>query len=355
MTNVWGDFETYSEVDLTKAGGYAYAHHDSTNPICFTWAIDDEPVELWTPRDPEPTRLLEAIADGGQFYAHSLKFDFRIWNIIMVRDFGWPPIDIDNCTDSKALCATYGLPLNLAAAGKAMGIKMQKEATGKALIKLLCSPKNGGQPRYLDPVYHSKFREMFAYGIRDTEAMRELVGCLPKDRLIPQEHEIWKLTNNMNENGLPVAYDEVVAIREYLTAYIEEKMKIVPSLCDNYFQKITQTKKIKAWCNEQGYLIPDTTANTVALALEDPSCPENVREILMLRQELGKSSVAKYIKLIAQAVPDETGQYWIYDNLEFHGAGPGRWTGRGFQMHNMPRAMVPNPEEIIAQFMEYAS
>lgn len=351
MTDVYGDFETYSEVDITTAGGYAYAHDDSTNPICFTWAIDDEPVELWTPRDPAPERLLNAVSNGAQFYAHNMKFDRRIWNTIMVRDFGWPFIDIDNCTDSMALCATYGLPLGLGAAGEAMGIKMQKAATGKALIKLLCSPKKGGQPHYTDPNYHSKFREMFAYGIRDTEAMRELVGCLPKNRLIPQEHEIWKLTYNMNEAGLPIAYEEVIAIRDYLTKYVTEKSKIIPGLVDNAFQKITQTIKIKEWCHAQGYLIPDTTAATVILALEDPACPANVKEVLALRQELGKSSVAKYLKLEAQAVPDKTGQYWIYDNLEFHGAGPGRWTGRGFQMHNLPRAKVKDPEAVIQQFM----
>jgi DNA polymerase len=352
--NVWGDFESYSEVDITTAGGMAYVMHESTNPICFGWAIDNEPVDLWSPMDPEPTRLLNAIADGAQFYAHNMKFDMRLWNYIMHRDFNWPLIDIDNCTDTQALCATYGLPLSLDKAGDAMGIKMTKAKTGKALIKLLCTPKNGGQPHYKDPKYHSKFREMFAYCKRDVEAMRELVGLLPKDRLIPTEHEVWKMTYNMNTKGLPIAYDEVKAIRDYLNKYIEEKMKIVPTLCDNAFQKVTQTIKIKDWCWAQGYKIPDTTAATVSLALEDPSCPANVLEILKLRQELGKSSVAKYVKLLEMALPDENGQYWVYDNLEFHGAGTGRWTGRGFQMHNLPRAKVPNPEEIIAQFMEYA-
>jgi len=354
MTNAWIDFETYSAKNIKTAGGMAYARHDSTNPICLGWAIDDKPVSLWTPREPEPTELFEAISNGAFIYAHNMKFDYRIWLYKMLKDFNWPEVHIDQCVDSQALCATYGLPLSLDAAGTAMQITMQKSATGKALIKLLCSPnKKGGQPMYNDPVYQARFQEFFAYCKRDIEAMRELVTTkLPRSFLIKQEHKVWKITHKMNSNGLPIAYDEVVAIRERLTQYIEKEMVKVPLYTKGVVDKITQTVKLAQWCRDNGYDIPNLTAATVEESLEDPSCPDNVRRVLELRQELGKSSVAKFTKLIDQAIPDEDGQYWIYDNLEFHGAGTGRWSGRGFQMHNLPRFKLKEPEVYIQKFLD---
>lgn len=347
----WIDFETYSEVNLKKAGGMKYIMHGSTNPVCLGWALDDEPVELWTPRDPAPERLLKAIQNGAFVYAHNLKFDFRVWNIIMTRDFDWPALDLDQCVDSQGLCATYGLPLALDKAGEAFKIKMPKSSTGKALIKLLCTPKKGGQPLWHDPKYQAKFREMFEYCRQDIRAMRELVGMLPKEFLIEREHRIWKLTHKMNSQGLPIAYDEVIAIRERLDRYIKDTMIRVPELTDGAIEKVTQTVKIKQWINDQGYPIPNLTADTVEEALDDPKCVGKVRKILELRQELGKSSVAKFNKLIDQAYQDEDGNYWIYDNLEFHGAGPGRWSGRGFQMHNLPRFKLKDPEPWIEKFI----
>lgn len=352
MTNAWIDWETYSRIDIKKAGGMAYAKDDSTNPICLGWAIDDKPVNLWTPRDPDPTELLDAVANGAYVYAHNIKFDYRIWLYKMCEDWGWPEIHIDQCIDTQGLCATYGLPLSLGAAGEAMGLKMQKEKIGKALIKLLCRPnKKGGQPMWNDPVYQFKFKQLFQYCKVDVGSMRELVGKLPRGHLIPQEHKIWRLTYNMNTKGLPVAYDEAKAIRTRLNSYIEKAMVKVPALTGNQIQKVTQTIKIKEWICDQGYEVPDLTANTVEEALADEKCTGKVRKMLELRQELGKSSVAKFTKLLEMAILDENGQYWIYDNLEFHGAGPGRWSGRSFQMHNLPRFKLKDPEPWIVKFM----
>lgn len=347
------DFETFSKVNIKLSGGYRYCKDVTTKVICLGWAIDDGCVHLWKPGDRFPAKIIEVIDDGCQILAHNAVFDFRIWNNILCRDFPYvPKINIHNVTDTAGLGASFTLPLGLADAGNAMDIEMPKDTKGKMLIKLLCIPdKDGKRPRVNDPKYTDKFHEFFDYCVRDVEAMREFVRSLPRDKMTPQEARIWRLTERFNTKGLPVAYDEVKAIKEHLDEYIKASMAQVPEITEGEVQTINQIDKIKQWCVTQAYPILNLQVATVEQHLADPTCPPKVRRILQLRQELGRTSTAKYTKILDLAVPDEDGQYWVHDNLVYHGASPGRWTGRGFQMHNLPRASVENPEEVIEQFM----
>lgn len=349
---LWIDFETYSEVDIKTAGGMAYAKSDTTVPICMAYAIDDGPVQLWTPNKELPLDILDIVSEDVKVYAHNATFDYRIWNFIMSRDFGWPLLSLDQIVDTQALVASYSLPLSLDKAGMAMDISMPKDTKGKGLIKKLCSPnKKGEQPMPFDTVYRIDFLNFYEYCKRDVEAMREVVNALPRQELIPKEHEVWKLTFNFNSQGVPVAREEVKAIKSYLDKYVTEAMAQVYTLSEGAFNTINQIAKMKDWCEVQGYPMENTQAATITQALEDPNIPGKVAKMLKLRQELGRTSTAKFKKILELCYPGDNNNYWVYDNLVFHGAGPGRWTGRGFQMHNLPRASVPNPEEIVEQFL----
>lgn len=352
MDKLFIDFETYSACSLKKHGGYAYTHHDSTNVLYMAYALNDQKVQLWYPGEELPTYVKEHIASKGLVYAHNAAFDYRIWNCVLHRDFNWPLLQLSQMVDTASIAANYMLPLSLANAGSVMNLDMPKDLAGRALIKLLCTPdKNNRQPNPIDIKYRSKFQELCAYCIRDVEAMRELVYKLPRQELIPQEARVWRLTYRFNNIGLPVAYTEVKAIKNYLDKYIEQALKQVAVLSDNEFQTVGQVAKILAWCKKHGYPISNLQAATVQQAIDDPLCPEKVLQILKLRQELGRTSTAKFTKILDLALPGKFKSYWVYDNLVYHGANTGRWTGRGFQMHNLPRAHVDNPEEIIQQFL----
>lgn len=350
--NLWIDFETYSAVNIKLNGGYRYCVDPSTKVLCLGWAIDDGRVALWVPGTPFPPVVIEAIQSGCQIFAHNAMFDYRIWNDILIRDFpDIPSLNIFRVTDTAGLSASFSLPLGLEGAGAAMGITMPKNPTGRMLIKLLCTPDKAGlQPRVADAKLEDKFQELYDYCIRDVEAMREFVQSLPRDTMTPLEARIWRLTQRMNTLGLPVAYDEVEAIKNYLDNYIKDTMSRVPIITRGMVQTTGQVGKIRTWCADQDYPIPNLQTATVVEALDDPECPADVRDLLFLRQELGRTSTAKYKKILELAYPGRHNSYWVHDNLVYHGAGPGRWTGRGFQMQNLPRASVPNPEEVIAQF-----
>ncbi len=355
---IWLDFETYSECNIKTQGGYIYAHDPSTQIIFLSWAIGDTmPVELWTPAKPFPKRLIQAVLNNGLLYAHNALFDWRIWNLIGVRDLGFPPIPLVNVVDTMALCSTFSLPMSLDKAGCALGLKLKKDKRGTQLIKTCCSPNNAGeQPMPWD--YPEEFAAFGRYCIRDTESMRELVLKLPRQTLIPVEERVWRMTQYMNTLGLPIARDEADAILHTVELYIKYKAPEIIKLSKGAFKTINQRAKILVWCKEQGYSLPNMQAGTVETALNDPDIPEKVRELLILRQDLGKTSTAKFKKILSQASPnyEDTNNtfkdtFWVHDNLKYHGAGPGRWTGAGFQMQNLPRASVKNPDKTIADFL----
>jgi DNA polymerase len=71
------------------------------------------------------------------------------------------------------------------------------------------------------------------------------------------------------------------------------------------------------------------------------SLAAGVRKALLLRQEAGKASTAKFD--VMQARAGEDGR--LRHMYQYHGAGPGRWAGRKVQPHNLPRDM-PKPETV---------
>lgn len=345
------DFETYSEVDIKERGGKAYAMDDSTQIVCLGYAVNNEPITLWT-ASAEPPTICKNIEAGEKVYAFNATFDWRIWNLIGVRDFGWPRLSPGQLVDAQALCATYQIPQNLDAAGEALNIKHKKDKGGKDLVKKCCQPnKHGEQPMPTDVGMRVAFNDLFRYCVRDVDAMREIVYKLPRQELLPEEQRIWEFTLEMNELGLPIDATAVISICSHLEEYIERTAKSLPLLTDGKVCTPGQIAKIINWCRSKGAMISNLQAETVENTLEQ-DLPDEVRRILELRQELGRSSTAKYKKIKAQMVYTDAAGWRVYDNLRYHGAGTGRWTGQGFQMHNLPRAKVENPEEYIQKFID---
>lgn len=347
------DFETYSEVNIEKKGGVAYSRHPSTQLICMAYRFSDMPAaELITPASPLlPYEIGRHIESGGIVVAHNAAFDYRIWNQVCVPNFRWPELKLEQMLDSMALCQTFSIPASLANAGEALGIKMKKSVRGKQLIKLCCVPtKDGVQPTPWGR-NSAAFKELYEYCKRDVDAVHEVLSTLPRQSLLPKEQDIWRLNYDMNTHGLPCDYHTAQKIKAYIEKYIDQEVQQLPKLCGGAFESVNQIAKIKEWCRVQGYPLKALDAEAVSTAIADETCPPNVRKILELRQELGRSSTAKYKKLLDLATRGEDGNWYLHDNLQYHGATTGRWAGRGFQVHNLPRASVKDPEAYIESFM----
>jgi DNA polymerase len=85
---------------------------------------------------------------------------------------------------------------------------------------------------------------------------------------------------------------------------------------------------------EYGVDLPNMQMDTLERRMADPDLPEPLRELLGIRLQASSTSVAKY-RTLAKSVSSD-GR--LRGTLQFRGAGrTGRWAGRIFQPHNLPR------------------
>ena len=91
MKTVVVDAETRSLLDLRKVGAARYARHPSTDIWCVSYAIDDQPAQIWLPGESVPPAIVEAAADPSVvFVAHNAGFERAIWEHILAPRYGWP-------------------------------------------------------------------------------------------------------------------------------------------------------------------------------------------------------------------------------------------------------------------------
>lgn len=335
------DFETKSEVPIEN-GAYAYAKGNEVDILMMAYKVNTEPVQLWTPRQQLPVALFD---DEYPIVAHNAEFEATIIQILGPR-YGFPRIPYERFVDTAALCRRYGLPAALQEAGEVLRLKEQKQLQGKALIKMFCCPP------FADPQIHKTEWAMFCnYCKQDVETTYELWNALPSKFLSPDEKRIWALTRKINERGVPVDVESAEQIYAVTSVFLDENNQRLPALTNGKVTKVTQVKRIKDWCNEKleeyGITIESLNKdNLVELLTMD--LPDDVLEVLEIRAGMGLSSIGKYKRIINMAVDGV-----IHDNSIYYGAHTGRITGSGFQLLNLPRASVEDPETEIQKFFDY--
>lgn len=334
MSLIYIDFETRSEIDLNKHGVHNYLAGKEADIICLGYKIDDGPTRLWKPGNELPSYILNA--DDHTFYAHNAQFDIKVWNTLG-KKYGFPLVTANMFIDVMALCGRFTYHQSLEDAGKDLNLKLKKNPRGKVLIKKICTP----------PFEYTQqdIQEFYEYCKRDVDSMYELIKALPASKLSEQEQKIWELTVKINNNGLPIDIASAKNIYKLTEIYKEDMNELLPALTNNQVTKATQTQRIVKWLQSQGVKTNNLQAATVEKLLTKPNLPENVETVLELRQELGRSSTAKYLRLIELEHKER-----IYDNLRYYAANTGRWGGMNFQLHNLPRSKVEDAQPIIDQF-----
>jgi DNA polymerase bacteriophage-type len=100
MPVLFHDFETRSALDLGDVGARRYAIDATTNVWCCAYAVDDGPIQLWTPGDAVPPEFIEAARNPDwTTSAFGDHFERLITQHVMIR-YGWPmvPIERRRCT-----------------------------------------------------------------------------------------------------------------------------------------------------------------------------------------------------------------------------------------------------------------
>ena len=330
------DFETRSEVDIWKAGAWIYSAHPSTKVQCIAFARENEEV-LLIPKDEvamsNRMTMLEVLVHDPTviFVAHNAFFERSIWLNIMTKKLGWEPIPLRRwrCTQAKALA--YGLPKGLEKSANALGAEQRKDKTGRQIMLRMCKPlpNKKGEIIYDEDPEH--YKTLYEYCRQDVRVERDLDTALPD--LSDAEQEIWFYDQLINTRGVQVDMPTVKKFIDILEAKTNSLNKELVALTAGAITKGTQVASMLKFLNAGGANMTSLNKQSVADAIKEGLLTKDQIQILRLRQQLGKSSLAKYAKLVA-AVDD---QGVLRDSYVYHGASTGRWGGKLVQLQNLPK------------------
>ena len=352
MQSLGADFETFSEIDLKKAGLHNYATDPSTGAHCLSYGPDPEHIKPWVEGEPFPADLKAHIEAGGITTAWNAAFELAIWNEVCVKKYGWPPLPIKQVRCSMVRAYAMALPGALEDAAPALGVDQRKDAEGHRIMLQLSKPKKDGSMWRRDADSLDKFLALYGYNRQD---VRTELACL--DRLMelsPSELDLWELDHKINNRGVMcdlASVDKGIAIIQSEQKRLNAEMLKVTG---GVVGACTEVQMLGKWIAAQGVQMDGLAKADVLNALagveeettvyddmtesapwitEAPPMPPAVRRALELRQEAAKSSTAKLIAMKEKASADGR----IRNMHQFHAASTGRWAGRGFQPQNLFR------------------
>ena len=340
------DIETYSSEDLVKSGVYRYAEAPDFSILLFGYSVNDGPVRVADIASGGriPGDVLNALLDPAvEKRAFNASFE-RVCLSRMLRDMRWleegefiPPKGW-RCTMIR--CAYLGLPLSLAGAGAVLGLDRQKLTEGKDLIRFFCVPArpsllNGQSGRNLPDTDPERWKRFVEYNRRDVDVEMQIQERL---RNYPVPDTVWKeyeLDQSINDRGIcvdPGLVCAAIRMDEISRSELTEELSARTRL-DNP----NSVSQIRQWLTDHGKEAESLGKKQVAAMLKDAE-PE-IREVLLLRQQLAKSSVKKYEAMRNTVCGDGR----IRGMFQFYGASrSGRWAGRGVQLQNLPQNHLPD-------------
>ena len=350
------DFETFSDVDIKKAGLYKYVESPAFDILLIAWAVDDGPVQLIDlARGEDPALFLKVVYDEDTVLrSYNAAFEHATLNTwLKRRNLPTLPIGDWRCTMAHGLYCGY--TAGLAATGEAMGLPQDKRklGIGLALIRKFCVPGKEKDAPLIDGLVAeedtlTKVRRRIAaepekwelfkqYCMQDVETEREIERRLKKWRMPAREQILWELTTEANITGVGVDR-RLVDGALYLSgaeqaALVDEAQRI--SGLDNP----KSVQQLMKWLNEEiDEEVTDLRKGTVADLLRVGVSSDRAARMLELRQLMSKTSTKKYDALQAAVCDDGR----VRGMMFYYGANrSGRWAGRIVQPQNLPQNHLP--------------
>lgn len=348
------DTETFSKTPLAQ-GVHKYALQGDVMSI--QWATNDEPVKLWETKSynypiyqgvpivwDAPPDLIEDIIFADEIWAHGAEFDRTM--LLTMPWFAQLNIPLSRWRCSMALARAHSLPGALDKLCKLFRLPADeaKDAEGKKLIQLFCKTQQDGT-RATEKTHPVQWAEFMRYACQDVVAQRKVMSLIPRWNWTPFELAVIHQDAIMNARGVRMDVELAEAAVKCTTRAKTRLAEQTEEITIGEVQRTTQRNKLlKFLLDAYGVSLPDLTMDTVERRLNDPELPEAVKELLRNRQEASKASTAKYKRVLSSAVVDR-----LYGLLVYCGASrTGRWAGRIFQPHNLPRPLHALAEIIIA-------
>ena len=331
------DIETYSSVDIQKAGLYRYVQSGDFQVLLLAYSFDGEYPKIIDLAQGEqiPQDVCAALFDPDIIKrAYNAAFEWYC----LSKHFGvkspeaWLPQW--RCTMVHGLyCGLIG---GLGKIGEALGLPAdeQKDRVGRSLIQTFCRPgKNGRVLPAQEPEKWALFKRYCVQDVVTEMAVERCLAAFPVPETVQRE---WEQDMRINARG--VRLDRALAEGAVAFSDAETDGLLAEARAVTGLENPKSPAQVKRWLAEQlGEDVPSLDKAAVAAYLERDDLPPRVRKALELRQRLGKTSVSKYKAMLECVCPDGR----IRGLLQFYGASrTGRWAGRLVQMQNLPRNYI---------------
>ena len=332
------DIETKSSVDIGKAGLYRYAQSDDFEILLFAYRHGNEDVQIIDLAQGEkiPDKIVEDLSNP-EIVKHAYNAAFE-WYCLNKAGYKTPLCQW-KCTMIHGLYCGYTAGLD--ATGKAIGLPQDKRklATGKALIRYFCVPckptKNNGRRAWNLPKHAPEKWELFKeYCKQDVVTESAILKRLEAFPVPEEEEKLWQMDIRMNAFGVKVdtaLISGALQINERSTELLENEARKITGL-----QNPNSSVQLLDWIHNNGVEMDNLQKATVMEKLSD-DLPDDVRRALEIRQQLGKTSIKKYVAMDTAKGKDDR----VRGLTQYYGANrTGRWAGRLVQMQNLPRNYI---------------
>lgn len=346
MKTISIDIETYSSVNLQKAGVYKYAESEDFEVLLFAYAIDNHETIIVDLSKGEmiPAVILDALQDDSIIkWAFNAQFE----RVCLSRYLGLKQGEFLNPKSwrcSMIWSAYLGLPLSLEKVGQVLGLDKQKLSEGKDLIRYFCvpcKPTKGNQERTRNHYYHDleKWEQFKAYNVRDVDTEKAIQNKLFKFPVPESLWEEYQLDQLINDKGIQVDLnfvEKAIQLDEEVRNQLLIKMQEMTHL-----ENPNSVKQLKDWLAQKEVQTESLDKKTVQDMVHQNN--GEIAEVLSIRLKLAKSSIKKY-----QAMRDVA----CFDSrcrgmFQFLGANrTGRFSGRNIQLQNLPRNYLEELDEV---------
>lgn len=361
---------------LYAVGTYNYVQHPTFEVLNLTYNLKDgygprfwrpelsenilQPLFDWVRRGQLAVLFPENPGCIGLLEAWNSFFEETVWKEHCVPKLGWPEILPIQWRDAAAKAARFKYPRALASCGDVVldpvaEAHLKKDKDGVDLIRKLTVPKN---PTKASPALRwtrdnalADFLKFDAYNVQDTVSESVISARIPD--LHPRELEIWHTHQAINHRGMYIDRPGVENMISVAEQAFEREHGRLASITNGAATKGSEVAKIVAWMKTQGVYLPNLDEDIVAQELKRPH-PDNVKQVLLIRQHTAFSSVKKLYAVRAQTAADGR----LRDQYAFAAAATDLWNGQNVQMANLYKPSekwAQTPAGIKAAFAAMAS
>ena len=344
IRNMSCDLETYSSVNLAKAGVYRYAESSDFEILLFAYSADGGPVQQVDLANGErlPAEIIAALEDDSVTkWAYNAAFE----RICLSRFLGYPTgqyLNTQSWRCSMVWAATMGLPLSLEGVGAVLGLEKQKLIEGRELIRYFCQPcaptkANGQRTRNLPAHALDRWLAFKKYNIRDVETETSIQARLSNYPVPDSVWDEYRIDQEINDRGVAL---DMELVRQAIQMDARSRSELTAAMKElTALDNPNSVQQMKLWLAAGG-METDTLGKKAVAELLKTASPE-MRKVLTLRQQLAKSSVKKYRAMETAVCADGRAR----GMFQFYGANrTGRWAGRIIQMQNLPQNHLPDLE-----------